>query len=143
MEGGAMTLHTGGCLCRQVRYEIEAEPIAMRLCWCRDCQYFAAGNATVNVVFPSNAIRIQGELRDYQSVAESGNRMHRRFCPHCGTPVFSEAESRPHLIIVRNGTLDDTALLKPSATIWTDSAPEWAWIDEHLPQHAGQPPPVA
>ena len=34
-------------------------------------------------------------------------------------------------------------LLKPGATIWTAQAPEWAWIDETLPQHAGQPPPVA
>ncbi len=43
---------TGGCLCRAVRFRITAEPIAMRLCWCRVCQYIAAGNATVNVVFP-------------------------------------------------------------------------------------------
>ena len=115
----------------------------MRLCWCRDCQYFAAGNATVNLVFPSNAIQIEGALTDYRSVADSGRVMHRRFCPKCGTPLFSEAESRPHLIIVRNGALDDTELLKPDATIWTASAPEWAWIDEALPQHVGQPPPVA
>jgi hypothetical protein len=134
---------TGGCLCRQVRFSITAEPIAMRLCWCRVCQYFGSGNATVNLVFPSNAITIEGTPRDYRSIADSGNVMHRRFCPNCGTPLFSEAESRPHLIIVRNGALDDTELLKPDATIWTTQAPEWAWIDEALPQHAGQPPPVA
>ena len=136
-------VYTGGCLCRKVRFTITAEPIAMRLCWCRLCQYLAAGNATVNVVFPSNAIRIEGETRDYESVAASGNRMHRRFCPNCGTALFSAAESRPHLIIVRNGALDDTELLKPQGTIWTTEAPEWAWIDESLPQFDGQPPPVA
>jgi hypothetical protein len=133
----------GGCLCGKVRFTLSQPPIAMRLCWCRDCQYFAAGNATVNVVFKSEALRVEGELRDYESVADSGNRMHRRFCPACGTPVFSAAESRPHLVIVRNGALDDTELLKPDATIWTDSAPDWAWIDAALPQHKGQPPPVA
>jgi hypothetical protein len=138
-----MTRITGGCLCGQVRFELSAAPIAMRLCWCRDCQYFAAGNATVNVVFPSEALKVQGELRDYQSVADSGNRMHRHFCHTCGTPVLSAAESRPHLVIVRNGALDDTALLEPSATIWTDSAPEWAWIDESHPRFNAQPPPVA
>jgi hypothetical protein len=148
MEGRAMTAEsprriTGGCLCRRVRYEISAAPIAMRLCWCRDCQYFASGSATVNVVFPSAALSVEGELRDYQSAADSGNQMHRRFCPQCGTHIFSAAESRPHLVIVRNGTLDDTALLTPGATIWTASAPEWAWIDEALPQYEGQPPPVA
>lgn len=137
-----MTPITGGCLCKQVRFSIPAEPVAMRLCWCRDCQYFASGNATVNVVFPSEGVRIEGELRDYQSTADSGSRMHRRFCPHCGTHVFSASESRPHLLIVRNGALDDTELLVPSGTIWTESAPEWAWIDDSLPRHAGQPPPV-
>jgi hypothetical protein len=44
---------------------------------------------------------------------------------------------------VRNGALDDTELLNPSATIWTESAPEWAWIDDAHPRFAGQPPPVA
>ncbi len=68
--------------------------------------------------------------------------MHRHFCPQCGTHLFSAAESRPHLIIVRNGALDDTALTHPSTTIWTSQAPEWAWIDETLPRHAGQPPPI-
>ena len=119
----------------------------MRLCWCRLCQYLASGNATVNVVFPSDAIEITvamgGELRDYRSVADSGSVMHRRFCPTCGTQLFSASEVRPHLIIVRNGALDDTQLALPSATIWTKQAPEWAWIDEALPQHSGQPPPVA
>ena len=103
----------------------------------------AAGNASVNVVFPSDALTVEGEPRDYASVADSGTRMHRRFCPDCGTHLFSSAESRPHLVIVRNGALDDTGLLKPGATIWTAEAPAWAWIDEALPQHRGQPPPVA
>src|ERR1043165_3080814 len=119
---------TGGCLCRRVRFPIRAEPIAMRLCWCRDCQYFAAGNATVNVVFPSEAVSVEGDLRDFESVADSGNRMHRRFCPNCGTPVFSASEARPHLVIVRSGALDDGDLMRPGSTIWTGSAPEWALI---------------
>lgn len=134
---------TGRCLCGQVRFTLSEAPIAMRVCWCRDCQYFAAGNATINVVFKSAALKVQGELTDYESIADSGSRMHRRFCPQCGTPVFSASEARPHLVIVRNGALDDTELLKPTASIWTASAPEWAWIDESLPMHAGQPPPIA
>jgi hypothetical protein len=134
---------TGGCLCKSVRFRITARPIAMRLCWCRLCQYLAAGNATVNVVFPSNALSVEGTLTDYRSVADSGNVMHRRFCPTCGTQVFSASEARPNLVIVRNGALDDTALVAPGATIWTDQAPEWAWIDEAQPTHAGQPPPMA
>jgi hypothetical protein len=134
---------TGGCLCGAVRYRIAAAPMVTRLCWCRVCQYFAGGNATVNTCFPSNAITIEGELRDYPLTAESGNRMHRRFCPTCGTQMFSEAESRPHLTFVRAGTLDDREIAKPSAAIWVSAAPTWACIDERLPRIEKQPPPVA
>ena len=133
---------TGGCLCRQVRYRISAAPIVTRMCWCRLCQYLAAGSATVNVCFPSNAITIEGETRDYSNVADSGNRMHRRFCPTCGTALFSEAEVRPHLIFVRAGTLGDPDIAKPSATIWTSQAPTWACMDPALPKVEKQPPPA-
>lgn len=130
----------GGCLCKAVRYRIDAEPMTMRLCWCRDCQYLAAGGAAANVVFPSAAVTVDGELRDYRSIADSGNVMHRKFCPTCGTPVFSQAEVRPQVIIVRAGTLDDPNLIKPSVNIWTDSAPTWACLNESLPKFPKQPP---
>jgi hypothetical protein len=133
---------TGGCLCRQVRFRITAAPIVTRVCWCRLCQYLGAGNGTVNVCFPSNAITIEGEMKDYQSVADSGNTMHRRFCPNCGTALFSEAEVRPHLIFVRAGTLDDPTVAQPAATIWTSRAPAWACFDPNLPQVEKQPPPA-
>jgi len=133
----------GGCLCRQVRYRITAEPIVTRVCWCRLCQYLAAGNATVNVCFPSNAITIEGETRDYRSIADSGNVMHRQFCPTCGTQLFSAAEARPHLIFVRAGTLDQSDIARPAATIWTSQAPSWACINDDLPRFERQPPPAA
>ncbi len=69
--------------------------------------------------------------------------MHRRFCPSCGIHLFSEAESRPHLVFVRSGTLDDRELARPVATIWTSAAPSWACLDERLPKIPGQPPPAA
>ena len=134
---------TGGCLCGAVRYTIDAEPITTRLCWCRVCQYFATGNAAVSVCFPSSKSSISGETRDYGSTADSGNRMHRRFCPTCGTHLFSEAELRPHLLFVRAGTLDDPSVARPEATIWTSQAPKWACLDENLPNWSGQAPPAA
>lgn len=132
----------GGCLCGAVRYTVTADPIATRVCWCRDCQFLAAGSGTVNVVFPAGAVAITGPLRDFVSLADSGNRMHRQFCERCGTPVTSAAESRPHLLILRAGTLDDPNSVQPATTIWTDSAPAWACINESLPRVPRQPPPA-
>ncbi len=98
---------TGGCRCGAVRYKIDADRITARHCWCRDCQYIGAGSGTVNVFFPSEAVKVEGALSDYTSRAASGNLMHRQFCPTCGTPVFTQSEARLHMIGVRAGTLDD------------------------------------
>jgi hypothetical protein len=133
---------TGGCLCRAVRYRVSVQPSVTRVCWCRLCQYLGAGSGTVNTCFPSAALTLEGDISDYRSVADSGNIMHRRFCPKCGTHLFSAAEARPHLIFVRAGTLDDPEIARPSTTIWTSQAPSWACIDSDLPAVAAQPPPA-
>jgi hypothetical protein len=134
---------TGGCLCGQVRFTVSAAPIVTRACWCRVCQYIGAGSGTVNVCFPSAALTVSGELRDYSLVADSGNLMHRRFCPTCGTHLFSAAQARPHLIFVRAGALDDPEVAQPAMTIWTSAAPSWACVNEQLPKVERQPPPAA
>ena len=134
---------TGGCLCGSVKFEINAPPITARICWCRLCQKIGAGSATVNVAFPTASVRIQGPLADYVSIADSGNVMHRRFCPSCGVHLFSEAQARPHLIFVRAGALDDQTVAQPVATIWVSQAPAWASIDPNLQRFDGQPPPAA
>ena len=134
---------TGGCLCGAVRFTVSEPPISARVCWCRLCQRLGAGGGTVNAAFKISAVKIVGETKDYADTADSGNRMHRRFCPNCGTHLFSEAEARPHLIFIRAGALDDPEIAKPVATIWTSAAPSWAAFDPDLPQLEGQPPPVA
>ena len=133
---------TGGCLCGSVRYQVAAAPLVTRVCWCRVCQYIGAGNATVNAVFPLDAVAIKGEVRAFHSIADSGNRMQRRFCPSCGTHLFSQSEARPQLIVVRVGTFDEPDRAKPAMNIWTASAPSWALIDRDLPCVEHQPPPT-
>ena len=131
----------GGCLCRQLRYAIDAAaPRTVRECWCRVCQYLGAGSASVNAVFDKRAVTVTGRRAEYASEAESGARMRRTFCPDCGTPVFSEAEPRPNTIVVRVGTFDDPDLGKPTGVIWASAAPRWARLDPDLPTEARQPP---
>jgi hypothetical protein len=133
---------TGGCLCKAVRYSVSTQPLAIRQCWCRDCQYWAAGLASVNLIFAADALALTGSLTKFVSVADSGNRMTRGFCPTCGTPVTSVSDARPELVIVRAGTLDDTSMTRPSLAIWTDSAPAWAHHNPELPTTPRQPPPI-
>ena len=133
---------TGRCFCGAVRFQSEELPVATRACWCRDCQYLSSGNASINAIFRTESFKITGDLGEYLSTADSGSTMLRRFCPKCGTPLFSEALSRPHLIVVRAGALDDPELGRPASFIWTASAPSWGLMDRELPNCEGQPAPV-
>lgn len=97
----------------------------------------------VSVGFRSETLDVQGSVTWFESIADSGNQMTRGFCPTCGTPLFSKAQSRPHLVFIRAGALDDPDLMPPQMSIWTAEAPEWACFDPDIPQVPGQPPPVA
>lgn len=134
---------TGGCLCGAVRFRSTAEPIVTRMCWCRLCQALGAGSGTVNACFASETVTFEGEMGDYSGLSDSGNVMHRRFCKACGTPITSEAESRPHLVFIRAGAFDDPNRAEPSAIIWTSMAPHWACFDVDLPKFPAQVPPAA
>jgi hypothetical protein len=136
-------MHGRRCLCGAVTFQISAEPISARACWRRLCQYIGGGIGTVNVAFRSEVVSIAGEVGDHADVADSGTRMHRLFCKTCGTPLFSTAESRPHLSFVRAGARDDPEIGRPVAMIWTAEAPSWACFDPESPQLQGQPAPVA
>jgi hypothetical protein len=132
---------TGGCACGAVRFESSESPVTTRVCWCRVCQYLGAGSGTVNAMFKTASFSVQGKTASHRFVADSGNIIHREFCPTCGTSLFSRAEVRPHMVGVRVGALDDPELAPPEMTIWTAEAPSWACISEKLPRLDGQAPP--
>jgi len=71
---------TGRCICGEARYRISEGPLVARSCWCRDCQSIAGGSSTVNAISKTNAISLEGELKEYVTVADSGNVMHWKFC---------------------------------------------------------------
>jgi hypothetical protein len=135
---------SGRCFCGAMRFRFDHAPLAVRSCWCRDCQYLACGNASVNAFFRRAGLSMEGAPAVYVSRAASGTTMRRSFCPHCGTHLFSEAEARPETVVVRVGTLDDREVGRPASIIWTGSAPGWAELDPAVPHCEGQPaiPPV-
>ena len=135
-----MTERKGHCLCGAVHYRISAEPVAARICWCRDCQYIAS-NGTVNIMVPTSALEISGELNEHIATASSGNQIGRRFCPKCGSHLFANSSARPQFTVVRAGTLDGPSSIQPTMNIWASSAPTWACLSAELERVEQQPAP--
>lgn len=134
------TTRTGGCLCGAVRYEVAADPLAVICCHCTDCQKASGGPYATVVLVPRPAVTIRGATKAFTVEAESGNTVTRRFCPECGTPLFSEISMNPDLFVVKQGTFDDRRGLGPSMNIWTASAQPWVPIEASLPRFPKNPP---
>lgn len=135
--------YSGRCQCGAVSATIAGEPLAVRQCWCRQCQQVSGGGATTNALFKTADITLIGKLARHDYLAASGNTLSQRFCAACGTPVMGESSARPHMKAVRVGFLDGPHGLAPQMAIWTDDAPGWAVIDPALERHARQPPSPA
>jgi hypothetical protein len=126
-----MTERTGRCLCGAVSFKLAAEPLATRICWCRDCQHSSA-NGTVNLIVSADHLSTVGELTEYTKTADSGNQITRQFCPVCGTHLFAKVSARPQFRVVRAGNLDDPSSIQPDTNVWVSSAPRWACMDMSL-----------
>ena len=64
---------TGGCLCGQLRYEANAEPIFSAVCHCKTCQKQSGTAFRVVIAVPRPAVSIQGSPKIYteRAIADS------------------------------------------------------------------------
>ena len=135
------TSFEGGCICGEVRYCVEAEPVVVAHCHCRDCQQTSGGRMSTIVIVPRVAFKlVKGTPRQFYFVADSGNRLAREFCINCSAPLFTDLKAMSDLWVVKAASLDDPRWLKPAMHIWTASRQPWDSIDDGLPQYPGNPP---
>ena len=125
---------TGGCLCGNIRYMIAGDPPMAGVCHCRNCQK-QAGTACSTIVGMSHAmLSIEGEPKVYDDSGDTGGTVHRKFCPECGSPVFTEADAAPGMIFVKAGTFDDPGRFAPMMHFYTKSRHDWMVLDDAVPQ---------
>ena len=115
----------GGCLCGNIRYKSEAEPLVTVLCNCINCQKLSGGAYSLNVVLPKGSLDIQGDMTTYVDTGDSGQTLDRNFCARCGSPISSEPSAMDTITVLKAGTLDDTSWVRPVMEIYCDSAQEW------------------
>jgi len=120
---------TGGCLCGSVRYDVAAEPVVTLICHCTHCQKQSGGAFSVNIGVPAAAVTVQGELKTYLDKGDSGRSVVRRFCPECGSPIFSEIAAAPGMLLIKAGSLDDASGVQPAVEYFCDSAQPWVKLE--------------
>lgn len=132
---------TGGCLCGAVRYESAGEPEFSLQCHCRDCQR-SSGTAYIAAMrVPASEFRItRGRPKRYATTSDAGNEIARVFCGDCGSPLYVQVATRPDIVGLRVGTLDDPSQFRADADIFTRSAQPWDHMNPALPKYDTYPP---
>ena len=82
------------------------------------------------VVDPDAFELLSGELKEFETIADSGRAKQCGFCPHCGVRIYNRTAA---LMSIKAGTLDDTTWLEPDAHYWTKSKQEWTLLSDNLP----------
>ena len=113
----------GGCLCGAVRFTAAGQPLWVAHCHCADCRRATAAALATYAGFPREKVRFPaGEPAGYQSSPG----VTRRFCPDCGTQIYSTSvEEEDRILGLRVGTARQWAALVPRKQIWHRSSLDW------------------
>jgi hypothetical protein len=124
--------YTGGCACGAIRYEIAGEPVFSNDCQCRDCQHESGTGHLSHMTFQRVGVKVTGEAKGWDMVADSGNVKTRHFCPSCGSPVYMTFSAMPQFFTVRAASLDDPARYKPQVVTYGVRGYAWDHLDPAL-----------
>lgn len=118
--------HGGGCLCGQVRYSFQGEPLIVAVCHCRHCQRQSGSAFSLVVAVPDGAIAQTGPTKTFADWGTSGLPVHRVFCPECGSPITSRIEVMPGVTFIKAGTLDEPGRWTPTLEVFCSV--RWPWL---------------
>lgn len=130
--------HTGSCLCRGVRFEIEGQLAQVQLCHCQQCRKASGTVFASNIPINADKFKLLTG-KDLLKAYESSPGKKRVFCLQCGSPIYSERPSNPGNIRIRAGTLDGDVQTTPAFHFYTDSKANWYQITDHLQQFPDAP----
>jgi hypothetical protein len=125
----------GGCSCGLVRYTLNATPLIVHACHCRDCQRITGSAFIVNIWIEREFVELKsGELKSQRLATGSGKPQEVFFCGRCGAHVWSKYQAAPgDTVMVRVGTLDDPTSVKPDVHIFTRSKMPWLTLPDDVP----------
>lgn len=126
-------------MCGEVRYRIEEDSPPCYACHCVDCQTQSGSAWAIQMPVWTSKFSIAGETVTGQRKLPSGATGVVHACAKCLTRLYAENSSRPGIVIVRAGTLDDSASLSPNTHMWTRSKQSWVAIPVDVRQYDTQP----
>ncbi|KAF2110697.1 Mss4-like protein [Lophiotrema nucula] len=119
----------GGCMCGNIRYTVEGEPVGTALCHCRDCRKISGSTYSSNAIYPEDGFKlVKGSPKKHVKTADGGNEITSFFCGDCGSTMWRDTASFAGNKVIKVGTLDDDNALKthePKIELFTPTRVPW------------------
>ena len=134
--------YAGGCLCGVTRYTVTGDPVRVLYCHCNACKKQTSAPYSVIASYAKEQVTLESSefLKTHHSVGDSGGEVKRSFCGQCGSPIFSQIEALPDVVIIKAGSFDDASWLKPTMEIYTKDKLDCAQIDPSIDSFPGPRP---
>lgn len=129
----------GSCQCGSVKYKLLKAPILIAACHCRECQKLSTSAFSITAIVTSDSVVFEGEMQDWNRVAESGNVAGAKFCPTCGNRIYHFNPDEPDKLKLKPTNLSDTSIINPTMHIWISEKQDWYKIPEGVKTFEKQP----
>lgn len=137
MERNVELKYSGRCLCGEISYSADVEPLFTGNCHCKDCQRSSGSAFTPAILFLEQNVSVLGEARYFETVSDSGSTHKRGFCSKCGSQLFAKFSSMPGMLGIKAGTLDYPSFYVPKLDFYVASAAPWDFMNPELPKKTG------
>lgn len=131
-------MYTGNCLCRRVQFQIDSELEPIQICHCKECRQAQGTPFVTNIPVAARAftlIRGQELLKGF----ESSPGKQRTFCLNCGSPIYSALASKPGIVRIRAGLINEPLDTRPAFHMYIGDKANWWSIQDDLPQYEKAP----
>jgi hypothetical protein len=115
------------CSCGAVTLSLSEPSRLVVACHCIDCQRRTGSPFGVGAFYPAEDVTVSGTAKEFTRVADSGGKVHRYFCPNCGSTVYWRATNLPQFIGVAVGAIADPQYPAPVRSVFEQS--KHAWVD--------------
>lgn len=123
-------MHSGHCLCGQLRFQADGETQWVSYCHCASCRRHTASPVTCFVNFKSARVEFSGDRTLY----ESSPGVTRSHCAICGTPISYETASRNDEIDLYLNAFDEPQAFNPQSHTFFEERIPWFDTRDDLPR---------
>ncbi len=123
---------TGHCLCGDLAYEYQGDPLWHAYCHCESCRRQTSSPVAAFVGVLAGSFRYtKGAPAHYASSPG----VIRSFCGRCGSPMSFEGVNSPGEIHIYAGTLSDPTAFSPTEHVYVAEQLPWFDVADDLPRH--------